>query len=128
MSAKSASPAERAVTLDVSLLGRDYKVACKPGEEGELRDAVAFLDRRMRDIREGSKTSSTERIAVMAALNRAHEFQRARTHPAAGADAGAGAAAGAAPAVVDAAAARRRIASMRSAIDQVLSASQEKLL
>jgi len=122
MSAKSASPAERAVTLDVSLLGRDYKVACKPGEEGELRDAVAFLDRRMRDIREGSKTSSTERIAVMAALNLAHEFQRARTHPAAGADAGA------APAVVDAAAARRRIASMRSAIDQVLSASQEKLL
>jgi cell division protein ZapA len=122
MSAKSASPAERAVTLDVSLLGRDYKVACKPGEEGELRDAVAFLDRRMRDIREGSKTSSTERIAVMAALNLAHEFQRARMHPAAGADAGA------APAVVDAAAARRRIASMRSAIDQVLSASQEKLL
>ena len=122
MSAKSASSAERAVTLDVSLLGRDYKVACKPGEEGELRDAVAFLDRRMRDIREGSKTSSTERIAVMAALNLAHEFQRARMHPAAGADAGA------APAVVDAAAARRRIASMRSAIDQVLSASQEKLL
>ena len=122
MSAKSPSPGERPVTLDVSLLGRDYKVACKPGEEGELRDAVAFLDRRMRDIRDGSKTSSTERIAVMAALNLAHEFQRARTHPAAGADAGA------APAVVDAAAARRRIASMRSAIDQVLAASQEKLL
>jgi cell division protein ZapA len=122
MSAKSAGPAERAVTLDVSLLGRDYKVACKPGEEGELRDAVAFLDRRMRDIREGSKTSSTERIAVMAALNIAHEFQRARAQPTAGADAGA------APALVDAAAARRRIASMRSAIDQVLSASQEKLL
>jgi cell division protein ZapA len=125
MSAKSAGPAEHAVTLDVSLLGRDYKVACKPGEEGELRDAVAFLDRRMRDIREGSKTSSTERIAVMAALNLAHEFQRARAQPAAGADTGADA--GAAPAVVDAAAARRRIASMRSAIDQVLSASQEKL-
>jgi cell division protein ZapA len=122
MSAKSAGPAERAVTLDVSLLGRDYKVACNPGEEGELRDAVAFLDRRMRDIREGSKTSSTERIAVMAALNLAHEFQRARAQPAAGADTDA------APAVVDAAAARRRIASMRSAIDQVLSASQEKLL
>ncbi len=121
MSAKSAGTGERPVTLDVSLLGRDYKVACKPGEEAELRDAVAFLDRRMREIRESSKTTSTERIAVMAALNLAHEMQRQRTHPPAGQEA-------AAPsALVDAVAARRRIASMRSAIDQVLT-GQEKLL
>jgi len=120
MTAKTAVPGERMVTLDVSLLGRDYKVACKPGEEAELRDAVAFLDRRMRDIREGSKTSSTERIAVMAALNLAHEFQRARMQPMAGTDS-------AAPAArIDPAAVRRRIANMHSAIDQVM-ASQEKL-
>ena len=67
------------VTLDVSLLGRDYKVACKAGEEAELRDAVAFLDARMREIRDGSKTSSIERIAVMAALEpRARISARAR--------------------------------------------------
>jgi cell division protein ZapA len=122
MSAKPALPAEHAVTLDVTLLGRDYKVACKPGEEAELRDAVAFLDRRMHDIRESSKTGSTERIAVMAALNLAHELQRMRTPAAADPDAPAPAA------LVDAAAARRRIASMRSAIDQVLTPGQEKLL
>jgi cell division protein ZapA len=120
MSAKTAGPGERMVTLDVSLLGRDYKVACKPGEEAELRDAVAFLDQRMRDIREGSKTSSTERIAVMAALNLAHEFQRARLQPIAGADSAAP------PALIDPAAVRRRIASMHSAIDQVMG-GQEKL-
>jgi cell division protein ZapA (FtsZ GTPase activity inhibitor) len=34
---------EHMVTLDVSLLGRDYKVACKPDEQAELKDAVAFL-------------------------------------------------------------------------------------
>ena len=45
---KSAGPAESMVTLDVSLLGRDYKVACKPGEQSELKDAVAFLELRMR--------------------------------------------------------------------------------
>ena len=121
MSTKSAGPGERMMTLDVSLLGRDYKVTCKPGEEAELRDAVAFLDRRMREIREGSKTSSTERIAVMAALNLAHDFQRARLQPAAATDAST------ALALIDPATARRRIASMRSAIDQVLS-GQEKLL
>ena len=69
------------VTLDVSLLGRDYKVACKPDEQAELKDAVAFLERRMREIRESSKTSSVERVAVMAALNLAHEFQRKRGTP-----------------------------------------------
>ncbi len=68
-------------TLDVSLLGRDYKVACREGEQAELRDAVAFLETRMREIRDGSKSSSVERIAVMAALNLAHDFQRERAAP-----------------------------------------------
>ena len=121
MKAKSAPSPERMVTLDVSLLGREYKVACKEGEEAELKDAVAFLDGRMREIREGSKASSTERIAVMAALNLAHDFQRDRAPHAAGSGAAAS------PSIVDASAARRRIASMRSAIEQAL-AVQDKLL
>ena len=78
MSAKATGAGERMVTLDVSLLGRDYKVACKADEQAELKDAVAFLERRMREIRESSKTTSIERVAVMAALNLAHDFQRSR--------------------------------------------------
>jgi cell division protein ZapA len=116
MKAKSAATGAT-ITLDVSLLGHEYKVACKPGEEEELREAVAFLDARMREIRDAHKIHSTERIAVMAALNLAHEFRRGRG----------GAKAGDEGAKVDAPAARRRIASMRSAIDQALS-GQEKLL
>ena len=103
------------VTLDVSLLGRDYKVACKADEQAELKDAVAFLERRMREIRESSKTTSIERVAVMAALNLAHDFQRSRATTTAGA-----ARRQASADSVDLAAARRRIASMHSAIDQVL--------
>ena len=130
MTAKATGSGERMVTLDVSLLGRDYKVACKEGEEAELREAVTFLDQRMRDIREGSKSSSVERIAVMAALNLAHEFQRERSSPPAERAATSPPGERAAivpPAIIDAPAARRRIASMRSAIDQVL-LGQEKLL
>ena len=52
MSAKSTGSNERMVTLDVCLLGRDYKVACKPDEQAELKDAVAFLERRMQEVRE----------------------------------------------------------------------------
>ena len=121
MSAKTTGTGERMVTLDVSLLGRDYKVACKEDEQAELRDAVAFLERRMREIRDGSKTSSVERIAVMAALNLAHDFQRERASPSA-APVAAGPTDG-----IDVPAMRRRIAGMQSAIDQVLS-SKEKLL
>ena len=115
---KAKTPASTTtVTLDVSLLGHEYKVACKPGEEDELRDAVAFLDARMREIRDAHKIHSTERIAVMAALNLAHEFRRGRGAAKEGSES----------AKIDAPAARRRIASMRSAIDQALS-GQEKLL
>jgi cell division protein ZapA len=118
--AKAPATGERMVTLDVSLLGHDYKASCKEGEEAELKDAVAFLDRRMRDIRGTSKTTSTERIAVMAALNLAHEFQRERR------PSGVEPTASGSATVVDAPAVRRRIASMKSAIDQLL-AGQEKL-
>ena len=121
MSTKGA-PAERSVQLDVHILGRDYKVACKEHERAELQEAVAFLDGRMREIREAGKTAGVDRIAVMAALNIANELLRARRAPPPPPPP---AATGAAE--VDAAGARRRIQSMQAAIDQVL-ASQEKLL
>ena len=74
MITKSGPSADGTVTLDVSLLGREYKVACKESERSELLDAVALLDRRMREIRDTRKIAGSERIAVMAALNIAHEL------------------------------------------------------
>jgi cell division protein ZapA len=122
MTARPPVAAERTVTLDVSLLGRDFKVACKESEHAELTDAVALLDRRMREIREGGKIAGVERIAVMAALNLAHDLLRERRDARAGAPVSAPstAAQAAAPADVDDAGLRRRIAVMQSAIDQVL--------
>jgi len=104
---------ERSLTLDVSLLGRDYRVACRESEREELLQAVQFLDRRMREIRDSGKVAGSERIAVMAALNFAHELLRARSG---------------APASdsFDSAAIQRRISSMQTAIDRAM-AEQEKL-
>jgi len=116
--------AARAVTLDVTILGRDFKIACKDDERTELSEAVALLDRRMRDIRDGGKVSGTDRIAMMAALNIAHELLRERN-----ASSGRGGAAAVLPATgaaIDGDAARRRIQAMQAAIDQTL-AGQEKL-
>ena len=68
----------RTITLDITILGREFKVACKENERDELTEAVALLDRRMREIRDAGKVKGTDRIAVMTALNFAHELLRAR--------------------------------------------------
>ena len=122
MSARGGTPAERTVQLDITLLGREFKVGCKEHERAELLDAVAMLDERMRTIRDGGKIAAIDRIAVMAALNLANELLRERKAPLPAA----AAAAPVAPGAVDDAAVQRRIQSMQASIDQVL-AGQEKL-
>jgi cell division protein ZapA len=115
LTSRAPASSERTVTLDVALLGRDYKVACRESERSELKDAVAFLDQRMREIRDGGKVAGADRIAVMAALNIAHELLRERAQ--------AGAANLAPPqagASIDESEVRRRIASMKSAVDDAL--------
>jgi len=83
MSNKSNLPAERTVQLDIKILGREYKVACKEHERADLLEAVGFLDQRMHEIKEGGKITGVDRIAVMAALNLANELLRERKSPAA---------------------------------------------
>jgi cell division protein ZapA len=107
---------EPTITLDVSILGREYRVACRESEKDELMQAVQFIDRRMREIRDTGKIAGTERIAVMAGLNIAHELLRSKN----------GAAAGPTRAGFDTAGIQRRISAMQSAIDRAM-ADQEKL-
>ena len=65
---------EAAKTVEVELLGRTYRVACEENEREALMQAVAYLDGKMNDIRRAGKVMGAERIAVMAALNVAHEL------------------------------------------------------
>ena len=60
--------------LDITLLGKEYRVACPPEEQPALLAAVAYVDEKMHDIAEKTKSNISERIAVMAALNIAHEL------------------------------------------------------
>jgi len=67
--------------LDITLLGKDYRVACEPGERELLQNAVSLLKSKLQEI--GDKTrSSGERLAVMAALDLAHELISRRHAPA----------------------------------------------
>jgi len=60
--------------MQISIMGREFRVACEPGEQKSLQDAVDFLNRKMEEIKDQGKVSGLDRIAVMAALNISHEL------------------------------------------------------
>lgn len=60
--------------VDVSILGRDYSLACSPSEKEALLAAVRLVDQRMLGVKGSGKIASNERIAVMAAIQIAAEL------------------------------------------------------
>jgi cell division protein ZapA len=62
------------VSLDVAIMGREFRVACPEDEKEGLLQAVAYLDRKMREIRDTGKVMGLERIAIMAAINITHDY------------------------------------------------------
>lgn len=60
--------------VTVRILDKDYVIACPEGEQGALVAAAKRVDKEMRRIRETGKVLGTDRIAVMVALNLAHEL------------------------------------------------------
>jgi len=101
--------ADTAGTIEISILGRNYKIACEEGERAALLEAVAYLDGKMGEIKKAGKVNGTDRIAVMAALNIAHEFLSTKL--------GSG---------FDIGQAKRRILTIEAKLDEAL-AKQDKL-
>ncbi|HEC15355.1 MAG TPA: cell division protein ZapA [Sedimenticola sp.] len=66
-------------SVTVHILDKDYRIACDAGEREALLNSVRFLDAKMREIRDNGKVIGTDRIAVMAALNLAHELLGQKT-------------------------------------------------
>jgi cell division protein ZapA len=62
----------------VGILDREYLVACTPEERPGLVAAAALLDARMRELRNAARSATLDRIAVLAALNLAHELLQQR--------------------------------------------------
>ncbi len=64
--------------LDVSIMGREFRVSCTEDEQKDLLKAVDFLNSKMKEIRDTGKVIGVERIAIMAALNITHEYLSSR--------------------------------------------------
>ncbi len=62
------------LAVTVSILDKEYKVACPSGEKRALLDSAEYLDEKMREIKDSGKIIGAERIAVLAALNITHEL------------------------------------------------------
>jgi len=89
--------------LDVNILDREFRVTCPENQRAELSEAVAYVDKKMREIRDVGKVVTVERIAIMTALNITHELLSTRL--------GAG---------FDMGEFKRRIAGMQTVIDATL--------
>ena len=97
-----------ATGVDVNIMGREFKVSCSEDEREGLITSVNYLDKKMREIRDTGKVIGVERIAIMAALNLAHELLTTRSGG------------------VDIGDIKRRIAVMQEQVDGVI-ADQNKL-
>jgi cell division protein ZapA len=95
--------------LTVTILEREYRLACTPEEKESLLKCATYVDGRMQAIRAAGKVMGADRIAVMAALQIAHDLMSAR-----GGDG------------IDTADLQQRIRAMTSACEEAL-LPQEKL-
>ncbi len=97
-------------TLDVVIMGRSYKVACEDEQRDALLASVAYVDQKMSEIKSAGRVASAERIAIMAALNIAHELLSLRS--------------GNAAPSFDIEALKRRMNDMQMTLDHALASSE----
>lgn len=107
----SESKAREKGALTINLMGREFRVACPEGEEKQLLASVEYLNRKLREVRDTGKVVGNERIAIMAALNIAHEHLSNRPGAAS----------------LDTGAFRGRIEAMQETVESALAADQENL-
>jgi cell division protein ZapA len=100
--------------LTINLMGREFRVGCPEGEERQLLASVDYLNRKLQEVREVGKVVGNERIALMAALNVAHELLSQQRTPAASGN-------------IDTSGIKRRIVAMQETVESALAADQENL-
>ncbi|MDD2724613.1 MAG: cell division protein ZapA [Methylovulum sp.] len=61
--------------VSIMIMGKEYRIACAPDDQDELLQSALELDAQMRKMRDSGKVNGADRIAVISALNLAHELQ-----------------------------------------------------
>jgi len=64
--------------VNIRILDREYTIGVDPDGRDSLMAAAKLLDGKMREVRGANRMAAVDRIAVLAALNLAHELQQLR--------------------------------------------------
>lgn len=64
--------------ITLTILGKEYKIACATGEQKTLLTSAQHLDKQMRELRDSGKIVGADRIAVMVALHLSHDLVNLR--------------------------------------------------
>jgi cell division protein ZapA len=65
--------------IDITILGREFRINCPHEECDQLLLASSYLDEKMRRIKEEGNIIGSERIAIAAALSITHELLMLQT-------------------------------------------------
>lgn len=66
--------------VSVRIMDKEFLVNCPDSERDDLLASAEFLNTKMREIRDSGKVVGIDRIAVMAALNMAHDLLEHRVN------------------------------------------------
>lgn len=64
--------------VKVSIMQREFTIACTEEETQGVIEAASYLDKQMRTIANNNQALGADRCAIMAALNISHELLEAR--------------------------------------------------
>lgn len=70
------------IPVTIKILEKEYKISCPKGEHESLLASAKNVNEHMQKVRESGKALSADRVAVMAAINIAHELVKANEKPA----------------------------------------------
>lgn len=98
---------EETVPVNVNILDKEYRIACAPNHKESLEESADLLNNKMREIRSSGKVIGSDRIAVMAALNLAHDLLQQEQQ------------------TVDTSQIKQQIRQMREKIDTAVNTSQQ---
>lgn len=93
---------EDTIPVTIKIHEKEYKISCPQGEHESLLTSAKMVNDNMKVVREGGKALSADRVAVMAAINIAHDLVQNNSAPQAGSDL------------------HDRIDSMQAAIDRII--------
>jgi cell division protein ZapA len=64
--------------VNIRILDREYTVGVDPEQRDSLLAAARMLENKMREVRGSNRMAAVDRVAVLAALNLAHELEMMR--------------------------------------------------